>query len=63
MATRSTWPAISPAVRLRSRPISAVRQNPQFTGQPTWVEMQMVDRSPSGIHTVSTVLPSASRSK
>ena len=38
----STWPTISPAVRFRSRPIRAVRQNLQSTGQPTWLEMQTV---------------------
>ena len=38
-----------PAVRLRSRPSSAVMQNLQSTAQPTWLEMQMVSRSPSGM--------------
>ena len=33
-------------------------QNLQSTGQPTWLEMQMVSRSPSGMRTVSTVRPS-----
>ena len=47
----------------RSRPISAVMQNLQSTGQPTWLEMQTVSRSPSGIRTVSTVRPSLSRSR
>ncbi len=61
--TRRTWPTISPAVRLRSSPSSAVMQNLQSTGQPTWVEMQMVSRSPSGMSTVSTVRPSARRSR
>ena len=49
-----TWPTISPAVRLRSSPISAVRQNLQSTGQPTWLEMQIVSRAASGIKTAST---------
>jgi hypothetical protein len=31
--------------------------------QPTWLEMQMVSRSPSGISTVSTVRPSSRRSR
>ncbi len=36
-------------------------QNLQSTGHPTWLEMQMVSRSPSGMRTVSTVRPSSSR--
>ncbi len=43
-STAATWPTISPAVRLRCRPSSAVRQNWQFTAQPTWLETQMVAR-------------------
>ena len=34
-------------------------QNLQSTGQPTWLEMQMVSRRPSGMRTVSTVRPSS----
>ena len=41
-ATSNTCPTISPAVRLRSSPILAVRQNWQLTGHPTWLEMQNV---------------------
>src|SRR5271157_471002 len=40
----TTWPAISPAVKLRCRPSLAVRQNWQLTAQPTWLETQMVAR-------------------
>src|ERR1700749_395488 len=43
-STVTTWPAISPAVRLRCRPRRAVRQNWQFTAQPTCEETQMVAR-------------------
>ena len=43
-----TWPAISPAVRLRCRPSLAVRQNWQLTAQPTWLETQMVARLAAG---------------
>jgi hypothetical protein len=59
-ATNRTWPTISPAVRLRSRPMSAVMQNLQSTGHPTWLEMQTVSRSASGMRTVSIVRPSES---
>ncbi len=62
-ATSSTWPTISPAVRFRSRPSIAVRQNRQPTAHPTWLEMQIVCRSSSGISTVSTVRLSSSRSR
>ena len=44
LRTATTWPAISPAVRLRLIPSLAVRQNWQLTAQPTWLEMQMVAR-------------------
>ena len=44
LRTAATWPAISPAVRLRRMPSLAVRQNWQLTAQPTWLEMQMVAR-------------------
>ena len=63
LATNSTWPTISPAVSDRSSPISAVMQNLQSTGHPTWLEIQTVSRSPSGIRTVSTVRPSLRRNK
>ena len=48
-ASTRTWEAISPAVRLRSRPIFPVRQNPQFIAHPTWVEMQNVWAGVSGM--------------
>ena len=63
LATNSTCPTISPAVRLRSRPSRAVMQNLQSPGHPTWLEIQMVSRSPSGMSTVSTVRPSSSRKR
>ena len=44
LSTAATCPAISPAVRFRRIPSFAVRQNWQFTAQPTWLEMQMVAR-------------------
>ena len=44
LRTAATWPAISPAVRLRMMPSFAVRQNWQLTAQPIWLETQMVAR-------------------
>src|SRR5580704_18734807 len=44
LSTAQTCPTISPAVRLRFTPSKAVRQNWQSTAQPTWLEMQMVER-------------------
>src|SRR5215831_202196 len=41
-STATTCPAISPAVRFRCSPSFAVRQNWQFTAQPTWLETQVV---------------------
>ena len=57
-----TWPAISPAVRLRTQAWVPVWQNEQVRVQPTWLEMHSVPRPGSGMKTVSTSLPSASRS-
>ena len=48
-ASTRTCDAISPAVRLRSRPIFPVRQNPQFIAHPTCVEMQKVWAGVSGM--------------
>ncbi len=45
LSTAHTCPTISPAVRLRLIPSSAVRQNWQSTAQPTWLETQIVARS------------------
>jgi len=58
---RKHLPTISPALRLRSSE-ERRQQNLQSTA-PTCVEMQNVDRSPSGIQTDSTVFPSARRSR
>src|SRR5580704_18185057 len=44
LSTAQTCPTISPAVRLRFTPSKAVKQNWQSTAQPTWLEMQMVER-------------------
>src|SRR5438067_7249292 len=43
-STPSTWPTISPGVRLRWMPSRAVMQNWQSTAQPTWLETQIVAR-------------------
>ena len=48
-ASTRTWPAISPAVRLRSSPIFPVRQNAHFIAHPTCVEMQKVWAGVSGM--------------
>ena len=45
----STWPTISPAVRLRTRRCVPVWQNEQFSVQPTWVDRHKVPRSASGM--------------
>src|SRR5688572_31482036 len=52
-ASTRTWPAISPAVRFRTRPILPVRQKPQLIAQPTCVEMQNVIDGVSGMNTRS----------
>jgi hypothetical protein len=44
-----TWPAISPAVRLRTSRWVPVWQNVQVSVQPTWLETHSVPRSVSGI--------------
>src|SRR5579862_2289753 len=44
LSTAQTCPTISPAVRLRFTPRSAVKQNWQSTAHPTWLEIQIVDR-------------------
>src|SRR5579863_8071736 len=43
-STAQTCPTISPAVRFRFTPSSAVKQNWQSTAHPTWLEIQIVDR-------------------
>ena len=62
-ASTRTWPAISPAVRFRTRPIFPVRQNAQAMAHPTWVEMQKVIDGVSGMNTDSICRPSARRSR
>ena len=50
LSTARIWPTISPALRLRFSPSSAVMQKAHSTAQPTWLETQMVarcERSPS----------------
>ncbi len=42
-------PTISPGVRLRTRRCVPVWQNEQVSVQPTWLEMQSVPRSSSGM--------------
>ena len=59
-ASTRTCPAISPAVRLRTRPILPVRQKPHDIAQPTWVETQKVIDGVSGMKTDSICRPSAS---
>ena len=59
-ASTRTCPAISPAVRLRTRPILPVRQNAHAIAHPTWVEMQKVMAGVSGMNTDSMCFPSAS---
>src|SRR5213595_3831610 len=55
------WSTISPAVRLRTRPISPVAQNAQAIGQPAWVETQTALRAPwCGMSTLSMWWPSRS---
>ena len=49
VATTRTWPTISPALRLRVKPIVPVRQNAQAIAHPTCVEMQMVMPGESGM--------------
>ena len=43
------WPTISPAVRLRTSRCVPVWQKEQVSVQPTWLEMQSVPRSSSGM--------------
>ena len=62
-ASTRTCPAISPAVRFRTRPILPVRQNPQAIAHPTCVEMQKVMAGVSGMNTASIWRPSARRSR
>ncbi len=40
LISTSTWPTISPAVRLRTIPIAPVAQKVQPSAHPTWLEMQ-----------------------
>src|SRR5664280_3058719 len=44
LSTARIWPTISPALRLRFNPSSAVMQNAHSTAHPTWLETQMVAR-------------------
>ena len=62
-ARTRTWPAISPAVRLRAIPILPVRQNAHCIAHPTCVETQKVIERVSGMKTDSICLPSARRSR
>ena len=48
-ASTRTCAAISPAVRLRTRPILPVRQNAQPIAHPTWVDTQNVCAGVSGM--------------
>ena len=45
----TTWPTISPAVRLRTSRCVPVWQNVQVSVQPTWLETHSVPRSVSGM--------------
>ena len=45
----STWPTISPAVRLRTRRWVPVWQKVQVRVQPTWLETHSVPRPVSGM--------------
>ena len=45
----STWPTISPAVRLRTSFWVPVWQKLQVRVQPTWLDMHSVPRSSSGM--------------
>ena len=45
----TTWPTISPAVRLRTSRCVPVWQNVQLSVQPTWLEMHRVPRPASGM--------------
>jgi hypothetical protein len=57
-----TWPTISAGPRLRTRRWVPVWQKRQVRVQPTWLEMQSVPRSSSGMCTDSTSWRSAKRS-
>jgi len=46
---------------LRSRPLSPLAQKAQRTAHPTWLEMQSVWRSLSGMETDSRIWPSSRR--
>src|ERR1035438_10975 len=43
LSTARIWPTISPALRLRFSPSSAVMQKAHSTAQPTWLETQMAN--------------------
>ena len=45
----STWPTISPAVRLRTSRWVPVWQNEQVSVQPTWLDTHRVPRPSSGM--------------
>ena len=60
-AASTTCCTISPALRLRSRPIRAVMQKSQPIAQPTCVEMQSVVCDSPGISTASISCPSSRR--
>ena len=49
LTARHTWPTISAAERFLLNPWRPVEQNLQPMGHPTWVEMQSVALSSSGI--------------
>ena len=55
-----TWPAISPAERLRRNPMRPVAQKTQPSAHPACDEMHSVRRLPSGMNTDSIASPSAS---
>jgi hypothetical protein len=63
VASATTWPTISAAVRLRSSPMAPVSQKVHARAQPTCVETQSDLRPrPIGSETLSMTRPSSSRS-
>ncbi len=61
LARSRTCPTISPAVRLRTRPILPVKQNAHAMAHPTCVEIQKVIAGVSGMNTDSIWRPSLRR--
>ena len=55
-----TWPTISEEDKFLTNLWVPVWQNLHVSVQPTWLEIQRVPLSSSGIHTVSTSFPSSS---